>query len=160
MRMYKLISIYIACYCFFGVMVFVFMFGFANSLKILKSSPMSEDISGVIVLFSSLIASVSVITLMRKRLSLQPYPYFMLGFYVGNLSLLLIFLIQALLNNYITWQFPEFLLMFFAPFLELLISYLFGFAFMALIPSWLSAYILFKVVQKKKNKRNSGGLKQ
>lgn len=59
------------------------------------------------------------------------------------------FLLDALLNNYVVWKFPEFLLLFFAPFIELFISYLFGFAFLALIPSCLSAYILFKVIQSK-----------
>ncbi|BCA96248.1 hypothetical protein TUM19329_26090 [Legionella antarctica] len=88
---------------------------------------------------------------MRKRLSLQPYPYFMLGLYIGNLSLLLIFILDAFIKNYITWQFPEFLLIFFAPFMELFLSYIFGFAFMALIPSLLSAYILFKTVKYKKS---------
>ncbi len=110
---------------------------------------MTDDLNGTLILFSSLIACILVISLMRKRLSLQPYPYFMLGFYIGNLSLLLIFLIQALLNNYIIWEFPEFLLIFFAPFIELFFAYLFGFAFMALIPSWLSAYILFRVIKNK-----------
>lgn len=110
---------------------------------------MTKDLNGTLILFSSLIASILIIKLMRKRLSLQPYPYFILGFYIGNLSLLLMFLLDALLNNYVVWKFPEFLLMFFAPFIELFFSYLFGFAFMALIPSWLSAYILFKVIQNK-----------
>ena len=73
----------------------------------------------------------------------------MLGFYIGNLSLLLIFLLDALLNNYVVWKFPEFLLIFFAPFMELFLSYLFGFALLALIPSLVSAYILFKVIQNK-----------
>ncbi|KTD09450.1 hypothetical protein [Legionella jamestowniensis] len=149
MRIYKLISIYITSYYFFGIVVFLLIFGFADSLKILKSSPMTDDLNGTLILFSSLIACILVISLMRKRLSLQPYPYFMLGFYIGNLSLLLIFLIQALLNNYIIWEFPEFLLIFFAPFIELFFAYLFGFAFMALIPSWLSAYILFRVIKNK-----------
>lgn len=108
---------------------------------------MTAELSGTIIILSSLIASILMIALMRKRLLLKPYPYFVLGFYIGNLSLLLMFLIQALLNNYIIWRFPEVLLMFFAPFIELFFSYLFGFAFMALIPSWLSAYILFKVIQ-------------
>lgn len=129
------------------MVAFLLIFGFADSLKIFKSSPMSEDLNGAIILLSSLIACILVISLMKKRLSLQPYPYFMLGFYIGNLSLLLVFLLQALLNNYIIWKFPEFLFLFFAPFLELFFSYLFGFAFMALIPSWLSAYILFKVIK-------------
>ncbi|RAP37848.1 hypothetical protein B1207_02325 [Legionella quinlivanii] len=147
MRTYKIISIYILSYFFFGVIVFLLIFGFADSFKILKSSPLSKDINGTIILFSSLIASVLMIKLMRKRLSHQPYPYFLLGFYIGNLSLLLMFLLDALLNNYVVWKFPEFLLVFFAPFMELFISYLFGFAFLALIPSCLSAYILFRVIQ-------------
>ncbi|WP_133131291.1 hypothetical protein [Legionella yabuuchiae] len=147
--MYKLISIYITSYYFFGIVVFLFIFGFEESLKMLKISPMTVGFSGPLIFFSSFIATIIVISLMRKRLSLQPYPYFMLGFYIGNLSLLLFFLIQALLNNFIIWKFPEFLLIFIAPFIELLLAYMFGFAFLALIPSWLSAYILFKVVQNK-----------
>lgn len=153
MRMYKLISIYIISYYFFGIVVFLFAFGFADSLKILKSSPMAVDLNGTTILLSSLIASILIISLMRKRLLLQPYPYFMLGFYIGNLSLLLIFLLDALLNNYVVWKFPEFLLIFFAPFMELFLSYLFGFALLALIPSWVSAYILFKVIQNKEKQR-------
>ncbi|KTD47983.1 hypothetical protein Lqui_2247 [Legionella quinlivanii] len=152
MSTYKVISIYILSYFLFGVIVFLLVFGFADSFKILKSSPLSNDINGTIILCSSLIASVLIIKLMRKRLSLQPYSYFILGFYIGNLSLLLMFLLDALLNNYVVWKFPEFLLLFFAPFIELFISYLFGFAFLALIPSCLSAYILFKVIQSKEKK--------
>ncbi|MCE3043851.1 hypothetical protein [Legionella sp. 16cNR16C] len=148
MRTYKVISIYILSYFFFGIIVFLLTFGFADSFKILTTSPLSKDINGTTILFSSLLASVWIIKLMRKRLSLQPYPYFILGFYIGNLSLLLMFLLDALLNNYVIWKFPEFLLIFFAPFIELFVSYLFGFAFLALIPSCLSAYILFKVIQK------------
>jgi hypothetical protein len=135
------------------MIVFLFAFGFEGSLKILKSSPMNKDLNGTLILFSSLIGSILIISLMRKRLLLQPYPYFMLGFYVGNSSLLLMFLLDALLNNYVIWKFPEFLLIFFGPFIELLLSYLFGFALIALIPSWISAYILFKVIQKKEKQR-------
>jgi len=128
---------------------FLLAFGFADSLKILKIPSVTKELSGTIILFSSLIASMFIIARMRKRLSSRPYPYFMLGFYIGNLSLLLMFLFNALFNNYVVWKFPEFLLIFIAPFMELFLSYLFGFAFIALIPSWLSAYILFKVIQNK-----------
>lgn len=153
--MYKLIIIYIISYYFFGIIAFLFAFGFADSLKILKSPPMmTQNLNGTLVLFSSLIASILIISLMRKRLLLQPYPYFMLGFYIGNLSLLLMFLLYNLLDNYVVWKFPEFLLIFFAPFMELFLSYLFGFAFIALIPSWISAYILFKVIQNKEKWRS------
>lgn len=150
MRIYKLISSYIVLYCFFGIVVFLFIFGLAGSLKILKSPPMTNSLNGTVILLSALIASILIILLMRKRLLQQPYSYFMLGFYIGNLSLLLMFLIQAVLSHYIIWKFPEFLLIFFAPLMELFFSYLFGFAFMALIPACLSSYILFKVMQHKK----------
>ena len=130
-------------------MFFLLAFGFADSLKILKIPSVTKELSGTIILFSSLIASIFIIARMRKRLSSRPYPYFMLGFYIGNLSLLLMFLFNALFNNYVVWKFPEFLLIFIAPFMELFFSYLFGFAFIALISSWLSAYILFKVIQNK-----------
>lgn len=132
------------------MIVFVWIFGTHESLKILKKSPLSVDFNGAIILFSSLLAGLLVILLMRKRLSLQPYPYFMLGFYVGNLTLLLISFTQALLNKFIIWKFPECLLLFFAPFMELFIDYLFGFAFLVLIPAWLSAYVLFKLVKMQK----------
>jgi hypothetical protein len=147
--MYKLIGIYVISYYFFGMVVFLLIFGLADSFKILRSSPFTVDLNGPIILFSSLIASIFVISFMRKRLLRQPYSYFMMGFYIGNLSLLLIFLIADLLNNSIIWKFPDFLLIFLEPFIELFFSYLFGIAFMALIPSWLSAYILFKVIQHK-----------
>ncbi len=156
MKTYKIISIYIISYYCFGIMAFLFTFGLADSLKILKSSPVDKDLNGTLILFSSLIASILIIKLMKKRLQLQPYPYFILGFYIGNLSLLLMFLLDAFLNNYVVWKFPEFLLIFIAPLMKLFFSYLFGFAFMALIPSWLSAYILFKVIQYKEKQLSSG----
>lgn len=147
MRLYKLISIYLFFYYLFGTLVFLAIFGFANSVHILQTAPMSTNLSGCTILLASLLASIIIISLMKKRLAAQPYPYFMLGFYIGNLSLLFMFLLDALLKNYVIWKFPEFLLIFVAPFMELFLSYLFAFAFMALIPSWLSAYILFKTMQ-------------
>ncbi|KTC76018.1 hypothetical protein Lbir_0087 [Legionella birminghamensis] len=153
MKTYKIIATYIISYYCFGAVVFLFIFGFADSLKILKSLPVSKDFNGVLILFSSLTASVLMIKSMKKSLLLKPYPYFILGFYIGNLSLLLMFLLDAFLNHYVIWEFPEFLLIFFAPFMELFFSYLSGFAFMALIPSCLSAYILFKVIQHNEKQR-------
>lgn len=149
MKTNKLISIYLISYYCFGIMIFLLSFGLTGSLAILKASPVNIGLNGSLILFSSLIATLVVINLMKKRLLLEPYPYFMLGFYIGNLSLLFMFLIDPFLNRYIIWQFPEFLLIFVAPFIELFFSYLFGFAFLALIPAWLSAYILFKVVRYK-----------
>ncbi|MFW3145170.1 hypothetical protein QPW88_15610, partial [Legionella pneumophila] len=74
------------------------------------------------------------------------YPYFIFGFYVGNLSLLVLFILDAFIRQLIIWKFPEFLLIFISPFVELLLSYLFfGFAFLTIIPALGSAFILYWV---------------
>lgn len=142
MKIYKLLITYLFFYAVFGILVCLLAVGCEESLRLLKTT------LGAVVILSSFLASAFVILIMGKRLLEQPYPYFMLGFYVGNLSILLTFFIYFLLNNYMVWRFPEFLLIFSAPIIGLLLSYmLFGFAFLVLIPSCLSAYVLFKIVK-------------
>ncbi|WP_298626362.1 hypothetical protein [uncultured Legionella sp.] len=144
MNMFKILIIYLGSYYFFGVMLFLFLFGFTASLGLLKSSPFNGDFNGTVILLSAFLASLMVIALMKKRLLSLPYPYFMLGFYIGNVSLLIIFLLNGLLHGDVIWKFPEVFLVFLAPFMTLVLSYIAGFAFWALIPSLLSAYVLFK----------------
>lgn len=143
--MFKILIIYLGSYYFWGGMLFLFLFGFSASLDILKSSPFNGDFNGTVILLSAFLASLMVIALMKKRLLSQPYPYLMLGFYIGNVSLLIMFLLNGLLHGDIIWKFPEVFLVFLAPFMALVLSYIAGFVFWALIPSLLSAYILFKV---------------
>ncbi len=154
MNFLTILSIYLFSYYFFGTLFFLFIFGYEASWDILISSPLKEDLNGTIILLSSFLASLIVIALLKKRLLALPYPYLMLGFYIGNLSLLILFFLNGLLHQNIIWKFPEFLFAFSAPFLALILCYITGFVFWALIPSLLSAYILFKVMQLN-NKSNS-----
>lgn len=145
-NIYKAMIIYLISYFFFGMMILIITFGFESTISMFYFSPIKPALNGIVIILSALLASLLVFKLMKNRLLNQPYPYFMLGFYIGNLSLLFIFINDAILNNEIIWKFPDILMILFAPFLELLMSYVFGFALMALIPALLSAYILFKVI--------------
>lgn len=61
----------------------------------------------------------------------------------------MLFILDAFIRELIVWKFPEFLLVFISPFVELVLSYLFfGFAFLAIIPAVTSAFILYAVQRK------------
>lgn len=147
MNMYKLLIIYLISYYFFGVLLILFIFGFSPGLDILKASPFNRDLNGTVILLSAFLASLIVIALMKKRLLSLPYPYLTLGFYIGNVSFLIMLFLNKFLHDDIIWKFPELFQVFLSPFMILILSYIFGFIFLALIPSLLGAYILFKAVQ-------------
>lgn len=138
--------LFITLYWIFGFILVSSIFGYKYVLHVLLVSPVSaEPLSGLNVLVSSLLASILIFKWMSHKLASQPYPYFMLGFYVGNASVFLIIFLMGFLNNLIIWKFPEVLLMFLAPLVGLLTSYILGIIFLALLPAWLSAYILYKI---------------
>ncbi|HAT1868001.1 TPA: hypothetical protein JAZ42_09445 [Legionella pneumophila] len=144
----KLFIIYLLSYWLLSIISCLFAFGYDDSLRMLLASPKS-DLSGALLFLSSFIAAALLFVFRYKTFSDQPYPYFIFGFYVGNVSLLMLFILDAFIRELIVWKFPEFLLVFISPFVELVLSYLFfGFAFLAIIPAVTSAFILYAVQKK------------
>lgn len=139
-------TLFIIMYWFFGALFLILLFGFEDAVNILFASPFSNTPgSGVLILFSSLLSSILLFIRMKKKLLFLPYPYFMLGFYVGNVTFLIMFLIDGFITEHNIWEFPKFLFMFLAPFAQLLVLYIFGFVFLSLLPAWFSAYIIYKL---------------
>ena len=136
MLAYQLLFWLLAIFC-----CFIF-FGYSDGLSILLASPTSS-LSGILMIPSSLLATILLFRLRNNLSQIYPYPYLIFGFYVGNLSILIQFLIAAGINHDIHWQFPDILFIFIGPFAGLLASYIFGFAFLIIIPSVLSGLILY-----------------
>ncbi|MBA2655485.1 MAG: hypothetical protein H0U70_00680 [Tatlockia sp.] len=145
MRIYKLTISYLFFYFLFGILIFLLFFGWNDSLKILMQSPLESSFSGGLIFVSALFGSILIIAKMKERLSVEPYPYFMMGFYVGNCSLLILFLLDALFRKFIILKFPELIAVLLSFLAELLFSYIIGWAFLALIPAWISAYLTYKL---------------
>ncbi|HDV6633016.1 TPA: hypothetical protein RJX14_001817 [Legionella pneumophila] len=147
-KQFKLFILYQGIYWLFGIISCLLIFGYDDSVRMLFASPKS-DLSGALLFFSSFIATALLFVFKYKTFSDQPYPYFIFGLYVGNVSLLMLFILDDFIRGLIVWKFPEFLLVFISPFVELLLSYIFfGFAFLAIIPAVASALILYKVQRK------------
>ncbi|HAT1773524.1 TPA: hypothetical protein I8034_002936 [Legionella pneumophila] len=141
----QLFIIYLVCYWLLGSIFWLIVFGYDDSISTLFASPKST-LSGTLIFLSTFIATALLFVFKRKTFADQLYPYFIFGFYVGNLSLLVLFILDAFIRQLIIWKFPEFLLIFISPFVELLLSYLFfGFAFLTIIPALGSAFILYWV---------------
>jgi len=87
--------LYITLYFLLGSMSLIVVFGFTESMELLVSSPFDGMLSGPLIIGSALLGSIIVLGRYKHKLQLQPYPYFMLGFYTANLSLLLMFVLDA-----------------------------------------------------------------
>jgi len=145
MNKIRLFIIYLLTYWVLGSLLFLAVFGFQESWKILVSSPFSlpKDITGIFIFFASFAATAIVFRLKNQTLTNRLYFYLAFGFHVANLSLLILFMVDGLFH--ITWAFPDFLLIFLVPFIELLFSYMFAFILLAMIPALGSALILYGV---------------
>ncbi|HAT8178338.1 TPA: hypothetical protein JA361_02440 [Legionella pneumophila] len=144
----KLFLIYLLSYWLLSIISCLIVLGYDNSLRMQLASPKS-DLSGALLFFSSFIAAALLFVFRYKTFSAQPYPYFIFGFYVGNVWLLMLFILDIFIRELIVWKFPEFLLVFISLFVELLLSYIFfGFAFLAIIPTVASALILYAAQRK------------
>ncbi len=125
MKILKFFAVYISVYWFLGALCWVTVFGFHHAMVAL-SAPPNVFFSARLVGPATLVATILALYFKKEVLSNRPYDYFIFGFYVGNLSLIIMFVADAFLRKLIIWKFPEFLLLFFAPFLELFFAYLFG----------------------------------
>ncbi|KTD56816.1 hypothetical protein Lsan_2976 [Legionella santicrucis] len=142
MKQFRLFALYLLIFWLLGSVLWLTVFGYKAAVSTLIASPYSM-LSGILIFLSSLIATAVLFAFKSKTLATLPYPYFILGFYIGNLSLLILFILDAFIRQLIVWKFPEFFLIFLAPFIELFFSYLFGFAFLTIIPAITSALILY-----------------
>lgn len=146
-----LIFLYIILYWIFGSCFFLWVFGYDFAIELLCASPFSQW-SGAVILLSSGMASFILLNRRKNKLAAMTFSsYLRLGFYIGNLSLLLMFLIDHLLYLVRHWKFPEALLIFIAPWIELFFSYLMiplivG-ALLALIPACCSVLVLYGLVR-------------
>lgn len=138
-------GIYILAYWLLGILCFFAIFGYDFSVETFWNSPFEGMLSASVIFFSSLLASTFVYYFKKASLKVLPYPYFIFGCHVGNLSLFVLFIADALLRNLVTWTFPDFIYLFTGSFLELLLAWMFGLAFLAIIPSTTSALILYKI---------------
>ncbi|EEZ94076.1 hypothetical protein [Legionella longbeachae] len=150
MKKFRLFALYLLMFWVLGGVLWLIIFGYRASVSTLLASPYST-LSGISIFISTLIASALLFAFKSKTLVDLPYPYFIFGFHIGNLSLLILFIFDAFIRQLIAWKLPEFFLIFLAPFIELFFSYLFGFAFLAIIPAITSAFILYWI-QKKQHK--------
>ena len=60
-------------------------------------------LSGTLIFLSSFIATILLFVFKSKTFANQPYPYFIFGFYVGNLSLLLLFVLDSYFRQLFVW---------------------------------------------------------
>ena len=86
---------------------------------------------------------------MKKPLTSYPPPWIRLGFYIGNLTWLLIYFFNLLIPSLL--QAPPTLLeataLIWGPILELIVTYFFYVVeLLTLMPAWLSAYLFFKII--------------
>jgi uncharacterized membrane protein (UPF0182 family) len=156
-RKLKLSIEFFVFYWVAGTLILFAVFGVKESYKILMASP-TKDLSGFTIILAAGLATFGVMFYKENSLLQLPYPYFISGVYIGNFSLLLLFLLDALFRNEVVWRFPDVFLIFLAPFLELLMAYLFGFAFLALIPAMFSAFILYWLRPKGSKRINHLGI--
>ncbi|AUH73602.1 hypothetical protein [Legionella sainthelensi] len=141
MKKFRLFALYLLIFWLLGSMLWLIIFGYREAVSTLIA-PYSM-LSGTLVFLSTFLATAVLFVFKSQTLADLPYPYFILGFHIGNLSLLILFILDAFIRQLIVWKFPEFFLIFLAPFIELFFSYLFGFAFLAIIPAIASAFILY-----------------
>lgn len=140
---FKYFVIYQLLFWLIGIFCCFILFGYSDAVKIFKAAP-DKLLSGTLMALSSLLASGILFRFKADNLRQRvPYPYFMFGFYTGNTSILVFNLLTALINHSVIWQFPDVLMIVIGPLVELIIAYIFGFAFLALIPSIASALILY-----------------
>lgn len=142
MKKFRLFALYLLIFWLLGSVLWLIIFGYREAVSTLIAPPYSM-LSGILIFLSTLIATALLFVFKSQTLAELPYPYFILGFHIGNLSLLILFMLDAFIRQLIVWRFPEFFLIFLAPFIELFFSYLFGFAFLAIIPAIASAFILY-----------------
>ncbi|KTC91758.1 hypothetical protein [Legionella cincinnatiensis] len=142
MKQFRLFALYLLIFWLLGSVLWLIIFGYREAISTLIALPYSM-LSGVLIFLSTFIATALLFAFKSKTLAVLPYPYFILGFQIGNLSLLILFILDAFIRQLIIWKFPEFFLIFLAPFIELFFSYLFGFAFLAIIPAITSALVLY-----------------
>ncbi|WP_115711494.1 hypothetical protein [Legionella sainthelensi] len=141
MKKFRLFALYLLIFWLLGSVLWLIIFGYREAVSTLFA-PYSM-LSGTLIFLSTFIAAALLFVFKSQTLADLPYPYFILGFHIGNLSLLILFILDAFIRQLIVWKFPEFFLIFLAPFIELFFSYLFGFAFLAIIPAIASAFILY-----------------
>lgn len=137
-------ALFFLAYFLTATLLLFLVFGVRESYTILLTPP-SLQLSGISIISSALLATVIIIFCKYKSLELLPYPYFISGVHIGNLSLYIYFLCDACAQNLIHFKQIYFVLL--GPLMELLMAYVFGFAFLALIPSIGSAFILYWFVQ-------------
>lgn len=139
---------YLILYWLLGIAGFVFLFGYDVSIRILWDSPFHGSLSGSLIFSSSLLASLIIFYFKNKTLSVLPYDYLAFGFHVGNLSLFIIFVADSLLRNIVVWKYSDFIYFFIGTFAEMILAFISGFAFLAIIPSTASAFILYLINNK------------
>ncbi|QBR83523.1 hypothetical protein E3983_03610 [Legionella israelensis] len=140
----KRFFLFLSIYWFLGSLLFLFVFGRQFSFDTLMGNPLTSSFNGTHIYLSSLLATIILFLIYKNKLAKQPYPYFMFGFYIGNLSLVILFVIDAILHNNLLWQWPYFLQILYVPFLQLIVAYIFAFPFLSLLPAWGAAYCLYK----------------
>ena len=133
-------------YCFFIWLMLSLIFG-VNFLKDNFFAAPWKVLSGVTITTSGFLASLLVFYWKSNHFKELPYPYFISGVYIANLSMLIFFTLDAIFTGNIIWQFPDFLFIFFSPFLLVLMSYLIGVGFIVFFSSVFSALLLYKIKQ-------------
>lgn len=119
------------------------LLGYQTSMTILLTAPGHTDISGLLLYLSSMLGSLMAYGGYYKKLNQWLYSYLFLGFLAANCSLLVLFFLNGLLSDSISWHFPDFLFLLIAPFAALLMTYIFGFVFLALIPAIGASIVLY-----------------
>ncbi|MFW3145173.1 hypothetical protein QPW88_15625, partial [Legionella pneumophila] len=93
----QLFICYLVGYWLLGSIFWLIIFGYDDSISTLFASPKST-LSGTLIFLSTFIATALLFVFKRKAFADRLYPYFIFGFYVGNLSLLVLFILDAFIR--------------------------------------------------------------
>lgn len=119
------------------------LLGYQASISILLTPPGQNEISGLLLYLSSMLGSLVAYLGYHKKLNQWLYSYLFLGFLAANCSLLVLFFLNGLLSNNMSWNLSDFLFLFVMPFAALLMTYVFGFVFFAIIPALGASMVLY-----------------